>query len=111
MLFQGLTNRCGKCERFYYTLQLHIDLNNYILAGVYLNSETIAVDDKKGTIHRIKNVYSTKETEYAYYPKGERVYLDGAHVGRKSITIPLISLDVDKPEKTIERLKTLIVFS
>lgn len=110
LLYERIGMTCDDCCRYYYLVKFIIDVGVKTIIDIELNSETLSIEDGKGTVHEIKNLYSIKETEYAYFPKG-RVYLDGKHVGEKSITLPLIPLDLDNPTKTLERIRTLVLFS
>lgn len=110
-LYERMGMTCDDCCKYHYLVKFVIDVGMKTLIDIELNSETISLEDGKGTIHEIKNIYPIKETQYAYFPKGDRIYLDGTHVGEKSISLPLIPLDVYNPTKTLERIRTLVLFS
>jgi hypothetical protein len=110
-LYERIGMTCDDCCQYHYLVKFVIDVGMKSIINIELNSETISIDDNKGTVHEIKNIYPTKETEYTYFTKGDRIYLDGTHVGEKSITLPLITLDLDNPTKTLERIRTLVLFS
>jgi len=90
-----------ECGQFSYTLQVWADLKAKRLSGVYLNSEQITLDED-GTTYEIKNVYTSDKTYYSYHAK------DGVS---KITHIPLIKLNLSKPNETLERIKNLIIFS
>jgi hypothetical protein len=102
VLYMGLTSSCPKCCQFTYTLKLLINLNERRLEATFLNSETVSLDDK-GVTHEIRNVYSTGHTEYFYTKEDSRKEM--------AITLPLIPLDLNNPKKTLERIRTLLIFS
>lgn len=102
LMYLGITSSCPQCCQFSYTLRLRVDLSACRLIGTFLNSETISLEDKNIT-HEIKNVYATGQTEYFYTKEDSRK--------EKAITLPLIPLDLDNPKKTLERIRTLLIFS
>jgi hypothetical protein len=110
-LYERLGMTCDDCCQYTYLIKFIIDIGLKRIIDIELNSETLSIEDSKGIVHEIKNIYATDETEYTYFPKGDRIYLDGSHTKEKSITLPLIPLDLDNPNKTVERIKTLILFS
>lgn len=97
----GLEIACRSCCQFSYTLQIWINLNLKKLGAIFLNSESLTLEDNK-TVHEIKNLYSIDRTEYTYFPN------DGKS---KKITFPLISLNLLNPRETLSRLKKLLIFS
>jgi len=97
---QGMTLDCKICCKFSYTLQVHVDLEIKKLTGIFLNSETLTVEEGS-VVHEIKSIYSTKQTEYARFEPGSD----------KRVNLPLIPLDLKNPEETIKRVKKLIIFS
>lgn len=101
LFYHALTINCNSCCQYHYTLQVHADLTEGRLAGTYLNSETISVEES-GIVHEIKNVYSTEKTEYACFPK------DGSS---KRSSIPLIPMNLSDPKETVSRIKKLLIFS
>jgi len=101
MWYQGIITSCHECCQFSYTLQLQVDLGRPKVIGIILNSETISLDDK-GVTHEIRNTYTTKQTEY---------YRTTLSAKEKTITLPLIPLDFNDPKKTLDRIKTLLIFS
>lgn len=100
--FSGLTVACNSCCRFDYRIQIRIDLQNKKVAGVVLNSETISWEDEDKMLHEIKNIYPVNKTYYSYFVQGA---VD------KKIDLPLVPLNLSNPKETVDRIKTLIVFS
>ncbi len=101
MFYHALTLNCNVCCRYHYTLQVHANLTEGCLAGTYLNSESVSVEESE-TVHEVKNVYSTDKTEYACFPK------DGSS---KRQSMPLIPLNLTDPKETISRIRKLLIFS
>lgn len=97
----ALRINCQSCCQFSYALQVHVDLSSKKLAGVFLNSESITVEDG-GVAYEIKNIYSTNITEYHYF--------SALGSSSKPITLPLVELDVYKPMDTINRIRKLLPF-
>jgi len=104
MFGHSLTVECKDCCQYSFTLQIWADLKKCVLTDRLLNSEFISWDDKKGITHEIKTIYATNKTQYTYY--------DSETGGSdKTITLPLISIDVEHPEDAISRIRNLLVFS
>lgn len=100
--YRGLTVECKDCLNFSFTIQLVVDISNKTLTDRFLNSEHVIYTDENKTIHDIKNVYSTEQTHYTSFLKGE-----------KEITsiIPLVPLNLKNPPETIARIKKLLIFA
>lgn len=92
---------CKHCCQYAFTLQLHMNLDDKRLIGIFLNSESVSIEDGS-MVHEIKNVYATNVTEYACFPK------DGS--SRRS-SLPLIPLDLENPKETVSRIRKLLIFS
>lgn len=106
-LFRVICN-CNDCGKYAYVLQVHVDMDLKKVIGIFLNSETFSFE-KGSHLYEVKNIYATNKTEYSSFTNYE---LDEAKPSDKqSITLPLIPMDLSNPEKTLERIKTLIVFS
>ena len=97
---------CEKCRRYYYMAQILVDTKSFKAIKILLNSESILLEDEKGS-HEITNTYTMAQTEYLHFTNSN----PGPFTAGKAITLPLIDLDLDHPEKTLERIRTLIVFS
>jgi hypothetical protein len=100
-LLHALTIDCKNCCQYSYTLQLHFDLAEERLTGIFLNSETLSIEND-AIVHEIKNVYSAEETRYTYFLK------DGVE---KSSILPLVPLNLTNPNETVSRIRKLLVFS
>ena len=79
------------------------------MTDILLNSEQLTILDNKNIAHKISNIYPTDQTEYYYGPIKDLIVNGVLYEGHR-ITIPLIHMDLEHPEKTLERLKTLLVF-
>lgn len=99
---------CSRCEYYNITFQLigFVSGSKCNVQNVVLNSETISLEDiDTSYVHEIRNCYTTKKTEYTYYPKV------GSAKEDKSYTFPLILLNLEDPYHTLRKIKTLLVFS
>lgn len=110
LMYSGLRMQCtsDKCLRYDYTIQVIIQLpigNSDVYHMITLNSEYYTFDEK-GITHEIRNVHTTENTEYARFGWSPEGPWD-----EKTIVLPLIPLDLQNPNKTLERIKTLIPFS
>ncbi len=113
-MFRVLTT-CDSCSKYGYVLQVHVDSDVMKVIGIYLNSETFSIE-LGDELYEIKNLYSTGKTTY---DKFDRVNIDTETVkasgwsGRRNSTIsfPLIPMDINNPEKTLDRIKGLVIFS
>lgn len=94
---------CPNSKRhFYSVLQLWMDLDKRKLESVYLNSVSSYFQDDKKVNHMIKNLYMNSTTCYSY--------------GRISditteIVVPIIPINFQNPQETIDRVKKLVIFS
>lgn len=113
--FFGISIVCDGCSKYSYTLRVCADRPKEKITSIHLNSESLSVE-KNDELHEIKNIYSIKRTEYVKFTKVEEhteVLSMSGWLSRRngSISLPLIPLDLSNPEKTIDRIKGLIVFS
>lgn len=97
----GLTIDCKSCCQYSFTLQIHFELTEKRLAGTYLNSETISIEEDS-MVHEIKNSYATDQTYYSYFDR------EG---DSRKVVLPLIPLDLLNPKETVSRIRKLLVFS
>lgn len=105
----GATVSCHSCRDYRYLLQIHTSKEK--ITDIYLNVEYLSLKDSSGTLHEIKNNFFVKTTEYTYfrpYPKGSKS--SGFEINN-TITLPLIELSASDPQKTLNKIKTLIIFS
>lgn len=92
---------CKNCSKYNFVIQVVIDLDSSFIDHILLNSESMVFFDETGRIE-IKNVYSTNQTDYCY-SSGE---------AKKGVEhFPLIPLDWEDPQKTLKRLKNLLIFT
>lgn len=100
---------CEDCYQYEYVIQIVVDMTNKKIANIYLNSETITIEDDAQTIHEITNSYAFEETEYGSFhrSKGRSAMYPKAD---KCVKLPLIPLDIHNPLKTVDRIKSLIVY-
>lgn len=114
-LIFGVNASCGKCGTYGYSLQVIIDWESKLAAGIFLNAETISIEEGD-TLHEIRNAYAVGKTEYDKFTKVDvddgTVKMSG-YSGRQNSTIyfPLMPLDVKNPQLLLKRIKNLIIFS
>ena len=98
--YHRLGFECEYCFLFGYTIQIQVDLSKNKLIGVFLNSEKVSYEDSDNVLHEIKNIYTKNITEYTYYLESDT----------KQEKFPLVPLNVQNPEETINRIKNLMTF-
>ncbi len=101
IMYESIEIGCYSCQNFYYVVRLKIDLSNMLLSEVSLNSETVIIRKGGEESHFIKNVYSFDQTEYSYM----------TYKRQQQIKLPLIPLNLDNVQETLDRIKKLLVFS
>lgn len=99
---------CGKCSCYAYILQVHMDMDEKRVVGVVLNSETLSFE-RGPLLHEIKNIYTTEKTEYTTFTNYESE--DAKPHDKQTTVLPLIPMDLENPDKTLNRIKTLVLFS
>lgn len=109
-LYERIGMTCDNCCKYHYLIKFIIDVGVKQIIDIELNGETLSIEDNEGTVHEIKNIYGFEQTQYSYFPK-DGDYKQGRRMDEKSITLPLIPLDLENPRKTLERIRTLIIFS
>lgn len=107
---------CYKCGLYGYNIQAVVDWKERAIVGLFLNSESISIEEPDGTLHEIKNFYSSEKTTYDKFTKVDiddgTVKMSGYSGRRNStITFPLMPLDVKSPSTLLNRIKKLIIFS
>ena len=113
ILYERLGVECDSCCQYSFLIRVQVDVGRGVFTDIQLNSEYLTIDSAKGTVYEIKNVYTTEETEFTIlgnvvrYPTFGRIYSSD----KKRLTLPLIPIDLQNPEKTLERIKTLVLFS
>ncbi len=98
--YERLILECYDCCQYSYTLQLKIDTSQLKVVNVVLNSEFFSVEENN-ILYEIKNNYSKSNTSFSYYVEDEC----------KSYSLPLVTLDVDNPLQSLNKIKKLIIFS
>lgn len=96
---------CGHCAKYSHVLQVHVEIGPMRMIGCFLNSELIHVEDNSRR-YEINNVYATEKTKMITY----HTKLSQSHPPLDSVEMPLIPLDMKDPMKTVERIKSLLVF-
>jgi hypothetical protein len=99
----SLKLECIKCCMYYYVIQVWVNLNIPQLVSVILNSESISWEDPDRTLHEIVCSYVTNKTTYTYFSVLEQE--------SGTINLPIVPLDIDNPENTVNRIQSLLVFS
>jgi len=109
VFIHGLTLHCEDCCQFAYNIQIHMDLGQKKLIEIFLNSESISVEDGRD-LHEIKNIYAMKKTEYNYFPNElAEPQQESKYKGR--IIFPLIPLNLINPMETVNRIRNLIIYT
>jgi len=103
--YYGFNVECSICSQYCYTLQMKIDTEDLKLLDVFLNSEFICLEErnKMGDIitHEIRNSYAFGTTTYASI----------SNQTTKSMTFPIIPINLVDTTVTISKIKTMILFS
>lgn len=112
--FFGISITCDDCSKYGYTLKICADRTNNKVTSIHLNSESLSIEKDK-ELYEIKNIYSLNRTEYIKFTKVEEhtevLSMSGWLSKRDgTVSLPLIPLDLDNPEKTVERIKGLVIF-
>lgn len=100
-LIHALHLNCNSCCQYSFTLQVHLNLTKSKLIGIFLDSESMSIEECS-MVHEINNSYSTNKTFYSYFDK------EG---DSKKVFLPLIPLDHYSPQETIARIRKLLIFS
>jgi len=103
--YRRVSISCEDCYKYGYLVQVLISLSDAKIVGLFLNSETVSVEDM-ARLYEIKNIYATEKTEMSIFHQ-----LTSKQKGPlDKVDLPLIPLDLQNPMKTVERIKKLIVF-
>ena len=111
-VYVGLAVNCQDCCQYGFGLKIILDTNGKGQGQITteLNSEMLSIESKGGdTVHEIKNIYPTNQTVYTCFtgsPKRTSLCWND-----KTLTLPLVPLDVYDPDKTLKRIKNLVIFS
>lgn len=101
-LFESIHISCGTCRNFGYTIQIIMNMSSGNVISISLNSEYISYIGSDQQYHTVRNSFTFGKTEYVYS------LADGS---RKTITVPLIPIDLENPAETVGRVKKLGIFS
>jgi hypothetical protein len=112
-IYESLKIGCQKCHQFSYVVQVVIDGTAMRVEHLFLNSEFISWSDNNHITHQINNVYATDKTEYSKFSSIENTNFNGRKMFRSDyhINIPLIPLNLNDPDETMNRIKKLNLFS
>jgi hypothetical protein len=110
-MMERLLIGCERCYQYDYVIQVIVSIKESRITGLVLNSESLTIDEGNAT-HEIRNVYSFEKTEYnKFINKSDNTHKLHNYVGNDTVSLPLIPLDLERPYKTLERIKTLVLFS
>lgn len=109
LLYRALSFDCQKCYQFGYCIQFAIDKRMQQLSLITLNSETVRWTDEKKTLHTVRNIYTTQETEYFQTPSSSNLRANN-HSGTSLIKVPFMPLNVKQPSETVGRIRKLLAF-
>lgn len=108
-LYEKMLFKCEHCGDYEYMIQIIIDVGRKWIDEIVLNHEKLQLKDNNNQIHRVKNIYTFDQTEYTTFYPGDWKF--DKVKDYKQTTLPLIPVNFDDPKKTIERIKTLVLFS
>lgn len=102
--FFGIKTSCHNCRNYDYIILCIIDFSlkeNIHIKDVMINSESIYYLDDKNVNYIVRNVYTSKKTEFIYVKDN----VD------KSQLLPLIPINFDNIEEIVNKIKKLLIFS
>lgn len=105
-IYVRLNFDCERCAQYQYLLQIFVNLSNKTI-HTKLNSETLYIGDNN-KLHKINNLYAQAITNYSFYSPSIKDYKD---LDKDFYQLPLVPFDVQNPHKTLERIKSLILYS
>lgn len=108
-LYEKMKLVCEHCGNYEYMVQIVIDVGRKRIDEIVLNHEKLEWKEATNQIHRVRNVYTFDQTEYTTFFPGDGKY-DKVKEWKQT-TLPLIPLNLDELQKTIDRIKTLVLFS
>lgn len=100
-LIIGVDFECFDCHQYYYNVAVHIDTCNKIFSLATLNSEWLEIENGPD-VFTIRNIYATGITVYEHHL---------SNGDAKKCEIPIVPLNLNNPQETLERLKKLIIFT
>ena len=107
-LYEKMLFECNRCGNYRYMVQIIIDMGKKQIDDILLNYEQLTWTDGD-MIYQFRNIYTYDMAEYTTCRSG--AYGLDKVKNYKMTNLPLIPLNLDEPEKTIERIKTLVLFS
>lgn len=96
----GVHLSCCICHQYRRIFKMHI--YNDKITHLILNAEHLSVE-KDGNLYEMKNNFVRETTDYTPFDAGKS---DGKHC-----SLPLIPFDLQNPNKTLDRVKNLVLFS
>ena len=103
-MFQRLIIQCNYCQRYKYVLKMALNLTHQRIDGTFLNSEWVSVE-KDGNACSILSIYSTERTEYKVFS------IPGDHQVGDTIDFPLIPINLENPQETLNKIQKLVIFT
>lgn len=94
---------CTSCYQYRRLFQIY--LYNEQITYLHLNSEFLAIE-KSANLYEIRNNYVREETIFTPFDYFRASKSDG-----KSCVLPLIPWDLQNPNKTLDRIQNLVIFS
>jgi len=91
---------CESCQKYSYNIQLKFNIQDLKLFEISLSSESITFEEND-LITEIRNGYFADETWLITYCGNET----------KTMKLPLISINLDNPTETLNRIRKLATFS
>lgn len=104
----SLHGLCESCSKYSFSIGISIDITNMKVVSLFLNSETFSIEEGS-RLSEIRNVYTTEKTEYTTFTNYESE--DAKPHDKQTTVLPLIPMDLENPDKTLNRIKTLVLFS
>lgn len=99
---------CKSCHKYDYTVQLILCVKPLAIARIILNSERLVFQEGEWSERReLRNVYTTKKTVYSYFPEPKLGFIRN----ELKQDFPLLPINREDPNKTLERVKNLLIFT
>lgn len=103
--YRRVSISCDDCYKYGYLIQVIISLKDAKILGLFLNSESVSIEDG-ARLYEIKNIYATEKTEMSTFHQ----HLSKQRGALDKVEFPLVPLDLQDPMKTVERIKNLLAF-
>ena len=98
--WSSLNISCNECYKYSFIIQIKFDLNDIKIINISLQSESITFEEND-LITELRNKYSPKETWIITYSGNST----------KTTKLPLIDINLNNPQETLNRVNKLILFS